>query len=102
MILVGQFGHQVPEHVACRRESVQQKDGGILRIPGFAVEDFAVIDRQSDIDISFSTLDLSVTKLRKICRDEDMVPYFQCFNRDRWVSNSARRSLFDWFSGFGM
>ena len=46
MILVGQFGHQVPEHVACRRESVQQKDGGILRIPGFAVEDFAVIDRQ--------------------------------------------------------
>jgi hypothetical protein len=31
-----------------------------------------------------------------------MVPYFQCFNWDKWVSYSARRSLSDWFSGFGM
>ena len=44
MVLVGQFGHQVSEHMACRRETVQQKDGRILRIPGFAVKDFTVID----------------------------------------------------------
>jgi hypothetical protein len=56
MELIGQFGHQLAEHVAAAGESVQQKDSGILWVSSLAIKDngahrlsFAIFDLNSVI-----------------------------------------------------
>ena len=44
MIVLGEFGDQVAEHVARAREAVQQQHGRAARIAGFAVEQLEAID----------------------------------------------------------
>ena len=44
VVLVSQFGEEVAKHERGRGKAVQQKQGGLIRRPGFAVEDTEAVD----------------------------------------------------------